>query len=1253
MRNRSNSGVRLDYYQRLVYKTILKHQDPVTGLFGGTVTHNHAWVRDNLYSIMAVWGLAQAYKKNADLDEDRAKTYELEQAVVKLMRGLLRCMMMQVDKLEKFKYTQSPKDALHAKYSSKTGKPVVGDDEWGHLQIDATSLYILTLAQMTASGLQIVYTLDEVAYIQNLVFYIESAYRTPDYGIWERGDKTNHGLPELNSSSIGMAKAALEAINELDLFGARGGPTSIIHVLPDEAQQCQAILHSMLPKESNSKEIDAALITVISYPAFAVDDVRLINETRQQIQQQLEGKYGFCRFLRDGYKTAKEDPSRLYYEPWELQMFEKIECQWPMFFAYFLLDGLFNGNEEQIIKYRDLLDSVLKKRDDGVLMLPELYTVPADKVDEEYRNPNSQKRKAIGKLPQMWGESMLILSRLVLENFLSPGELDPLNRRLVSEPKPDIVVQVVILAENLKIQEHLLEHGIDVQTSAEVYPIQVYPARILTQIYALLGKNKRLGLTGRPSNEIGLLATSKLYMLQDQILAFIPQFMDQQQFYLTLDTTFTVDHFRNEVTYLKNSWKGLGRPTVTLLISNSFLDMGQNLPAALVATIKKLQSGYIAGTRVHMGKLSDFLSTSCVTKLSFVSDDPLQDQQVTNEYVASITEGLYYGTCPRPKLLSLSKKGKKGRRFSIKSSVAGIVRRTRSIQIDPEHIPERGQSFFALHASLKRLDRSGQSDGSSCSNPSSPGSPADGMCDSHDEQHPKIHLKSSHFGEDLVSPVGSPKMTHKAFHRETYQDNISITELIEQLNNTEVLQEQADIVHFLYTEKGLDWDTEVGGKTCSVRELLVELYEKAGHWKQWWLVRHTAGMLKKRVEDLALAATDLLVRQKLLSIGLPPHREKEISCPLPPDELATIIFEACGTDLSTASLTQEILIYLAMFIRTEPKLFREMLRLRVGLIIQVMASELARTFKCSGDEASDHLLNLSPFELKTLLHHILSGKEFVISSDEQYALKMRQEARSSAGTPGLTLEVPSTTTRRKSSIGGLETLSPYVLMDRRKSSVSEVQWSMMIDRRMSCAVISSTPTVTLNQTVDSPEEEDITMDRQGQWLRRRRLDGALNRVPVGFYPRVWHFLNTFAPGVSIEGEHLPQTLTREMTPGELKFALKVEMVLNRIPQPEYRQLMVEALMVVTLISENEWKPEYRGVIHIDRMVHEANNLYIQDQKMPAAVALECEGAAGICHHFYDSAPSGRYGTMSYLCRSLAKIFGVPAGSTDNIECAIS
>lgn len=246
MRSRSNSGVRLDYYHRIVHRIIMINQNPVTGLFPASDVNPHAWIRDNVYSILSVWGLSMSYKKTADQDEDRAKVYELEQSCVKLMRGLLMAMMRQKDKVERFKQTQNHLDALHAKYSSENASTVVGDEEWGHLQVDAISLYLLVLAQMTASGLQIIFNLDEVSFVQNLVFYIECAYCTPDYGIWERGDKTNHGLPELNASSIGMAKAALEAMNELDLFGARGGPYSVIHVLADEAQKCRAVLQVLI-----------------------------------------------------------------------------------------------------------------------------------------------------------------------------------------------------------------------------------------------------------------------------------------------------------------------------------------------------------------------------------------------------------------------------------------------------------------------------------------------------------------------------------------------------------------------------------------------------------------------------------------------------------------------------------------------------------------------------------------------------------------------------------------------------------------------------------------------------------------------------------------------------------------------------------------------------------------------------------------------------------------------------------------------
>ena len=61
-------------------------------------------------------------------------------------------MMKQVEKVEAFKKSQSLKDCLHAKYDIMTGETCVGDHEWGHLQIDATSLYLLMLAQMTVSG---------------------------------------------------------------------------------------------------------------------------------------------------------------------------------------------------------------------------------------------------------------------------------------------------------------------------------------------------------------------------------------------------------------------------------------------------------------------------------------------------------------------------------------------------------------------------------------------------------------------------------------------------------------------------------------------------------------------------------------------------------------------------------------------------------------------------------------------------------------------------------------------------------------------------------------------------------------------------------------------------------------------------------------------------------------------------------------------------------------------------------------------
>ncbi|XP_017041966.1 probable phosphorylase b kinase regulatory subunit alpha isoform X9 [Drosophila ficusphila] len=1249
MRSRSNSGVRLDYYQRIVHRLILAHQEPVTGLFPASNVNSHAWIRDNVYCILAVWGLSMAYKKIADQDEDRAKCYELEQSCVKLMRGLLMAMMNQKDKVEKFKMTQSPYDSLHAKYSSKNGLPVVGDNEWGHLQIDAVSLYLLILAQMTASGLQIVFSLDEVSFIQNLVFYIESAYSIPDYGIWERGDKTNHGEPELNASSIGMAKAALEAMNELDLFGARGGPASVIHVLADEAHKCQAVLQSMLPRESNSKELDSGLLCVIGFPAFAVDDAQLIHNTKDAILSRLQGKYGCKRFLRDGYRTPKEDPSRLYYERWELRMFENIECEWPLFYCYLILFHAFQSDKRSVEEYASRLEKIMVRSEDGILLVPESYAVPQDLVGFEYQKPGSQAREVVGRCPFLWGQSLFILGRLLQEGFLAVGELDPLNRRLGAQKKPDVVVQVVIIAEDNEIRDKLAEHDLHVQTIAEVAPIEVQPARVLSHLYTYLGRNRKLGLSGRKSRDVGILSTSKLYSLKDRIFAFTPQHIDYEEYYTTRDPDLLASNFTTNLAFLTNNWRHmLGRPTITLMATHYMLDQDK-IPLAMIQTMRKLKSGYINGTRVMLGSLKDFLNTSAITDLSFLGStedgypDRLHpdvqtylDEHLLRSFSNRSTMNLRGGQL-RPRTLR--------RRMSCK----GAIKKTRSINVDSDNLGMEGPSPLTerrLSSIVPPpwLQANKQSHVSVFAT-----TPEEGPASS------PLHLGNELSVRENIYPVDPhhsrsaidrrsefvrqqeitvPKILIQRHRAETNFADTEVEELIAMLRETENLEEQGDILQYLVDTQGLDFNTAgLGfknksddnannggtgmleeGRVVTVRDLLKGLYEKACQQKLWGLVRHTAGMLGKRVEDLAKAVTDLLVRQKQVTVGMPPNNEHTITAPLPEVELRQLIHDAYGDDESTAMLTQELMVYLAMFIRTEPQLFHEMLRLRVGLIIQVMAKELSRTLNCDGEAASEHLLNLSPFEMKNLLYHILSGKEFAVSSVARGNLSI--------------VSCKSSRVSKKSQIG-----------------------------------------------LGDPEGEDALIatidDRQGQWLRRRRLDGALNRVPRDFYSRVWTVLEK-CQGLAIEGRVLQQSLTQEMTPGELKFALEVETALNQIPQPEYRQLVVEALMVLTLVTEHNMVPTLGGIIYVEHLVHKANQLFLEDQRkvqgdatlccakikdgkeqqQAASGMLLCGGAAYICQHLYDSAPSGSYGTMTYMSRAVALVLDcVPKHG--EMECAIS
>jgi phosphorylase kinase alpha/beta subunit len=591
----------LDRYFDAIQSVILARQHPVTGLLPASTAvtvhgdYTDAWVRDNVYSIYAVWGLALAFQRHAP---DDRRTRELERSVVRLMRGLLAAMMSQAAKVERFKHTQDPLDALHAKYETATGRPVVADDQWGHLQLDATSLYLLTMAQMIAGGFDLIWSSAEVAFIQNLIYYIGRAYRTPDYGIWERGHKMNRGNREINSSSVGIALAALEGLDGFDLYGSRGDRSTQVHVLPDEIARARVTLHSLLPWESASKEVDAATLAVIGFPAFAVDDEELTNRTRSKIVERLQGHYGCKRFLRDGHQTVLEDTKRLYYEPNELRVFEHIECEWPLFFTYLLLDAHYRGDSDATKDYRTRLEKLEQMRD-GVGLLPELYYVPAESVEAEKLKPGSQTRLPNENVPLVWAQSLWWLAKMLQDGLIERSDMDPLGRHR-RRLRPPVAIQIAVLAEDLETQTHLADLGIIVERADQLETIQLRPARELARFYASQGACPALGLTGRPQRRLRSLTTARLYRLGDRRLAFAPSLLADQD-YLAMDMSILAQRLRSEVAYLSRHWQGQGRPTLVLPLGQRHLESNAD---HLVALLQEWRDGVCGPVTVRLGSLA-------------------------------------------------------------------------------------------------------------------------------------------------------------------------------------------------------------------------------------------------------------------------------------------------------------------------------------------------------------------------------------------------------------------------------------------------------------------------------------------------------------------------------------------------------------------------------------------------------------------------------------------------------------------------
>ncbi|KAH9489748.1 hypothetical protein Btru_036653 [Bulinus truncatus] len=675
-------SVKLDVFYMLLKHQILRYQSPTNGLFpsigSDKNTNRIAHVRDSLYCAVAVWSLSQAYKK---IDDDQGRAHELGQAAVKTMRGVLQCWIRQADRVEKFKSNQSPAYALHSTFDLVTGDPTYRDDEYEHLQIDAVALFLLFLSQMISSGLQVIYSTDEVNFVQNLVFYVERAYRTPDYGMWERGSKYNNGSTEIHASSIGMAKAALEAVNGCNLFGENGAAWSVIFVDIDAHNRNRTIFETILPRESNSKNTDASLLLTVSWPAFAIHEDEVRNKSIEKVIRKLKGEWGIKRFLRDGYKTTVEDKNRKYYRPAEIKNFDGIESEWPMFFVILLIDSIFRGNKEEQKYYQELVNGVLFDSPDGTgQLLPMYYYVPKLLVEQEKMVPGSQKKVASLEGTTagvfMWGQSLLFIAKLLSDGLLGINDLDCIRRHLPATERPtfsaryskfqgpeirrrlgysgkgtapDLVIQIVLISETSRLQQLLGTYGIETQTPHQIEPIQIWSPKELTKAYEYLGINKKLGITGRPSRPFGVLSTSKVFRACGKTILCYPLLFELSDFYLAQDISLVMDDCKNDLAFLAKCWKLSGRPTWCMVIRENAI-RGHNF-AEFLELLSQFKKGDVDGIRVRLGRLQSFISSAAVEHLDFLN--LLPDPSIFRPFEEKTMKASFKSLTEIPQLVAL------------------------------------------------------------------------------------------------------------------------------------------------------------------------------------------------------------------------------------------------------------------------------------------------------------------------------------------------------------------------------------------------------------------------------------------------------------------------------------------------------------------------------------------------------------------------------------------------------------------------
>ena len=271
---------------------ILEKMQYPTGLFAASrmtvkTGYNLAWIRDNVYAAI---GLEAAQKYGN---------------VKRALRALLDILLKHEYKID---WAIKEKPKYHYQYIHARYDPVTMDEiwaQWGNKQNDAIGALLFKVADLEEKGIKIIRDEDDFRILQKLVHYLQSIeyWHDKDNGMWEENE-------EVHASSIGACVAGLKKIRH------------IVDVPSNLIKKGEVALNKLLPRESETKEVDMALLSLI-YPYNVVTkgqrDVILKN-----MEEQLVKEKGVVRYIGDKYYYKNGEAMWTKGLPWLAIIYKKL-----------------------------------------------------------------------------------------------------------------------------------------------------------------------------------------------------------------------------------------------------------------------------------------------------------------------------------------------------------------------------------------------------------------------------------------------------------------------------------------------------------------------------------------------------------------------------------------------------------------------------------------------------------------------------------------------------------------------------------------------------------------------------------------------------------------------------------------------------------------------------------------------------------------------------------------------------------------